>query len=92
MAKTAAFHGRISAGIDCKLKMGIYVFTELGLRGSPEGRRRQCPFGCCRHRDAKRRIKLQTLAVDYMTVNTITSPYNNYLLENNSKADKFHKY
>ena len=37
MAKTAAFHGRISAGIDCKLKMAIYVFTELGAAGVPRG-------------------------------------------------------
>jgi len=33
MAKTAAFHGRISAGIGCKLKMATHVFTELGSVG-----------------------------------------------------------
>ena len=37
MAKTAAFHGRISAGIDCKLKMVIRVFTEWGVAGAPRG-------------------------------------------------------
>ncbi len=63
MAKTAAFHGRISAGIDCKLKIAIHVFTVLGLRGVPRGGRRQTPFGCCRHRDAKQDSKLQTPAV-----------------------------
>lgn len=63
MAKAAAFHGRISAGIDCKLKMAIHVFTELGLRGVPRGGRRQTPFGCRRHSDAKQITKLQTLKI-----------------------------
>jgi len=37
MAKTAVFHGRISAGIDCKRKMAIHVFTEQGVAGVPRG-------------------------------------------------------
>jgi len=37
MAKTAAFHGRLSAGIGCSLNMMIYVFTELGVGGVPRG-------------------------------------------------------
>jgi len=37
MAKTAVFHGRISAGIDCKLKIVIHVFTEQGAMGIPKG-------------------------------------------------------
>ncbi len=32
---------------ECKIKFGSQ------LRESPEGCRRQYPFGCCRHRDAK---------------------------------------
>jgi len=37
MAKTADFHGRISAGIDCKHKMVIHVFTEWALWGLERG-------------------------------------------------------
>ena len=62
MAKTAAFHGRISAGIDCKLKIVIYVFTEQGAMESPETEVNksgvQRPSGCSRHPVAKQRFKL----------------------------------
>ena len=44
MAKTAAFHGRISAGIDCKLKMVIHVFTEWAPRGFQRGIWRVTPL------------------------------------------------
>ena len=37
MTKTAAFHGRISAVIDCKLKMVIYVFHRVGALGIGKG-------------------------------------------------------
>jgi len=41
MAKTAVFHGRLllinNAGIDCKLKNDIYVFTESGATGFQTG-------------------------------------------------------
>jgi hypothetical protein len=53
MAKTAAFYGRISAGIDCKLKMVIDVFTELGdyTQGTSL-------LGYIRHRDVKQTYRL----------------------------------
>ena len=63
MAKTADFHGRISAGIDCKHKMVIHVFTEWALWGLERGAERSFPFLCCRHRDAKQNSKLRALIV-----------------------------
>ena len=45
MAKTAAFHGRISAGIDYKLKIVIHVITEWAPQGfQGEARRYVAPW------------------------------------------------
>ena len=66
MVKTAAFHGRISAGIGCSHKMLIYVFTELGATGSPEGHLAcNAPLGACGHR--RNIIKNRNEARKYFT-------------------------
>jgi len=72
MAKTAAFHGRILAGIDCKLKMVIHVFTEWAPQGfQGEARRYVAPWVLSPPRRQKAN-QTPVFAVEYITVNAST--------------------